>query len=162
MTAVPVSEPKLTFAEEPYQQILEELKPLLPRHHEELATWKDIPLAPNFPFYDFVSRGNVMHFWTARLDGELIAYANYMIQPHPHYSTTLWAMCDIVLVVPEHRSYGVGNGLFDLIERECEKLGAHVIVTATKAKHPALKALLQSRGHDVTEIVLSKRTKVPV
>jgi GNAT superfamily N-acetyltransferase len=144
---------------ESFEELVEDIKPLLPLHWEELALHKEtIPLEPDFEFYRAAYEAGILKFFTGRMDdGSLIAYAIYAIRPkHAHYQTTCWAVSDIVFVHPDHRNLGVGNALFDFIEDECRMMGVDILVTGTKVDHPELRFLLTGRGHKVTDTLMAK------
>jgi GNAT superfamily N-acetyltransferase len=145
----------ITYNIETYDQVIEDIKPLLISHWIELAAYSEIPLDPDYAFYKRASDGDFIRIFTARKDGVLIGYVIMtVIKAHPHYRGQKWAVSDIVLVVKEHRTYGVGTGLFDLLE---ENLPGAVVQIHTKNAHPELQLLLQSRGYEPIETTYSKR-----
>lgn len=150
----------MIYAEETFDELVEDIKPLLPLHWEELALHKDtVPLDPDFDFYKSAANAGVLKFFTGRREDnrELIAYAIYAIRPrHPHYQTTSWAISDIVFVHPNHRNLGIGNGLFDFIEGWCRAHSVDILVTGCKNDHPELQFLLTGRGHVATDTLMAK------
>lgn len=148
----------ITFGLEPYASVIDDIRPLLAEHWRELAMYQDsIPLEPDFDKYRLLCDAGVLKIYTARDDGDLIAYSIYVItQRHMHYLHR-WAINDIVFVKPEHRNFGVGTGLYEFLETDLARGGPIVITTETKADHPELAGLLLSRGHSIVGTVLSKR-----
>jgi GNAT superfamily N-acetyltransferase len=141
------------FALETYDQFASDAMRLLPLHHKELGPYQDaMPLVPDYSFYAKASEIGMCRFYTARIFGELIGYAIYFVKPNPHYSTTGWAVSDIIWVHPEHRNLGTGTGLFDLIESDMRKNGIFVLHTTAKEAHKPLQYLLLSRGHKLVEL----------
>ena len=66
----------------------------------------------------------VLRIFTVRIASDLVGYAIYFARSgHVHYRSTPWAVSDIVLVRREHRNPGVGNGLFEFIERSLAEDG---------------------------------------
>lgn len=145
------------YARESYAEVINDILPLLPEHHAELALYKDtVALDPDLDFYRAASGAGALRIYTGRFDGKLIAYAIYLVRHHPHYKSHRWAVCDLVWVRPEHRNAGVGNGLYDMIERDLRRDGPIVIHTAAKKDHPELGFLLGMRGHALVEMGYSK------
>lgn len=150
----------LQFQIETYAQVIEDIKPLLERHWQEIAVYDDIALSPDFEFYANADKLGMMAVYTARLNGKLIGYAIYFIRKgHHHYQEAGWAVSDIILVLPEHRNTGVATGLFDLIESDLEARGISVMHTTAKTAHPQLSAFLEARGHAMIEKGHSKRLR---
>jgi GNAT superfamily N-acetyltransferase len=148
----------LTVEIETYDQVIEEIKPLLARHWEEIAVYPDIPLDPDFSFYKKGNDAGLLVIYTARMNGRLIGYAIYVVKAgHPHYMGAGWALSDIILVVPEHRNAGVATALYDLIEPDLKARGVAVMHTTAKTAHPMLAFFLESRGHAMIETGHSKR-----
>jgi GNAT superfamily N-acetyltransferase len=145
----------IEFKRESYDEVIEDIKPLLVEHWEELAAFPDVPLNPNFPFYKTAADNDFIRIYTARKDGQLIGYAIYTItKSNPHYMQMANASSDIVLVKKEHRNIGVGMGLYDFIENDLE---GFVIQTNDKIAHPELGALMKARGYVPMTTVWTKR-----
>ena len=144
---------------EPYFSVIDEIKPLLDLHYEEIAYWKgDIPLEPDFGVYQALEKAGILKIFTARMGGDLIGYAIYLYrEKHPHYSTSAWLVSDIVFVEPRHRNFGVGHGLMEFVETEARKMGVDVLMTGTKMNHPELGALLTFMGHEPIDMIYGKR-----
>lgn len=146
------------FSRESFDELFEDIKPLLTSHWKELALYKEeVPLDPDFERYRQYHDAGIMQFFTARIDGKLIGYSIYIVSPrHLHYSVRV-ASNDIIWVHPDHRNIGVGNGLFDFVESELAKDGPVLIHTETKEEHPQLASLLTLRGHKTAGRVMLKR-----
>ena len=143
-----------TYAIEEYAQIITDIEPLLIRHHAELAAYSDIPLDPDYNFYERANKMGFLRIYSARKDGELIGYALFtIVRRHPHYAIS-FAVSDIVLVLPEHRTFKVGTGLFDLIEAD---LVGFVVSISTKNAHPELQMLALARGYEPISTDYCKR-----
>src|SRR5258708_32849001 len=105
---------------------LEEAKPLLQKHWDEIAFYKDIPLSPDYDLYlKLESAGVVKSFAARNGDGKMIGYAVYLLQKNPHYKESLWAKQDIIFVDPDHR----GMGMFFLrwCDEQLKELGVQVV-----------------------------------
>lgn len=144
-----------TFAVESFDDIIDEIRPLLPLHWRELAAYPDIPLNPDFEFYKRAGDAGHIRYYTARLGAGLIGYAIFTVVPrHPHYMGQSFAIADICWVHPDHRTFGIGSALFDFIEND---LKGFVISVGDKISSPALGLLLRGRGYDPLSVTYSKR-----
>jgi GNAT superfamily N-acetyltransferase len=153
----------VTFAREDYADIIDELRPLLPVHWAEISQRKDIPLDPDFSFYERANKAGVLWAYSARIGhpltnrGELAGYCIMTYTPrHAHYDHA-WAKDDTLWIRPDHRNLGFGNGLFDFFEADLRAMGPVVIQIETRYGHPALEILLKSRGYDPTGMLYGKR-----
>lgn len=148
----------ISYARETYDQCVDEVKELLPTHWREMALMQDeIPLDPNWEFYEGAFKLGMATIYTARDDGELIGYVIFFIAPrHPHYNHR-WIKDDTIWIHPDHRNAGVGNGLFDFFEADLAKDGPVVIQIETREGHGALPYLLKARGYYDTGTIKGKR-----
>jgi GNAT superfamily N-acetyltransferase len=148
----------ITYAREDYDEIIGELRPLLPVHWREMAQRQDeIPLDPDFSFYEKANRAQLLWAYSARLDGKLIGYVIMVTTArHPHYAHR-WAKDDTIWIHPAHRNMGAAGGLFDFFEADLRRDGPIVIQIETRFGHPALEFLLRSRGYDPTGMLYGKR-----
>ena len=145
------------FAVESYAQLVDEIKPLLPEHWAELAVHKDIPLDPDFGFYERAAATGSLIFMTVREAGALIGYAIWVVKPHPHYRKHIWALNDIVWLHPEHRGMSLGKNLVKFWETELRARNVAVIHVDTKLVAPQLLYLLQNTGYETTGVAVEKR-----
>ena len=146
------------YARETYAEAVGSIRPLLLEHWRELATYGDVPLDPDFEAYRVLDAAGVLRIFTVRIASDLVGYAIYFVRSgHVHYRSTPWAVSDIVLVRREHRNLGVGNGLFEFIERSLAEEGVRVISTMAKLAHPELSLLLEARGHARNEVIHVRR-----
>jgi GNAT superfamily N-acetyltransferase len=147
------------YARENYAEIIEELKPLLPIHWAEISQRKDIPLSPDFDFYERANAAGMLWAYSARLSPgrDLIGYCIMAYTPrHAHYDHA-WAKDDTLWIHPDHRNFGVGDGLFDFFEADLRSMGPVVIQIETRDGHPALEFLLRHREYGLTGKLFGKR-----
>lgn len=122
---------------ESFEACWPELVAIFPRHHLELALFKDkMPLAPQESEYIRRNQSGVLFFATLRWDGKIVAYYIAQIQPGFHYGTTLTGTQDICYVVPEVRNRGLAFPLFRLVEREMRRRGVKVWYSGWKTRNP--------------------------
>lgn len=152
----------LTIQEERFPDIIEEVQPLLERHWAEIALNQDIiPLAPNYARYAELEAKNKLCIITARCDGAIIGYACFIVDFSLHYSSIIWANSDVIWLAPEHRGAKLGNAILDRAEAELMARGVVMAHILTKVAHPALAALLGSRGYGLVETVHAKVLQRP-
>src|SRR5580658_8918348 len=142
----------ITYQIEPISaDILNEAKPLLMKHWEEIAVYKDIPLNPNFKFYERSALAGMILF-TVRDNGKLMGYATYIAKEHLNYQGYNWAASNIFWLHPDLRGQGVGDKLFELAENHLRSIGVNVMHTTFKSDNPAPQRLLERRGHAMVEM----------
>lgn len=147
----------IRYATETYDDVIADLRPLLDEHWREIALNPDIPLDPNYEMYAALGKTDRMLVFTVRCDTQLIGYAVYFANRHPHYKNHTWALSDLFWIHPAHRSAGVGRGLFQHIEAVLYERGVAVMHTTIKVAHPMARTLLESLGHSMIEWGFSKR-----
>ena len=143
---------EVAYRLEDSDQIMEELKPLLDRHWQEIARNKDtVALNPEWGVYTALGRKKWLRVYTARLAEKLVGYAIYFVRPHPHYKDHTWAISDIFWLDPECRGHGAGKGLFQFAENQLRDEGVTGIHTTSKVEHPQAGRLLEGLGHTLIE-----------
>jgi len=140
----------IEFQEEALIDILDELKPLLTEHWEEIALYKDkIKLSPDYERYLMADDVGVLHILTARDDEKLIGYFISFVQPHVHYMDNTFAINDVLFIHPSYRKGSVGYKLFKHAEKSLKAIGVDVIMIHAKVKRD-FKPLMDKLGYDRT------------
>ena len=149
----------LVFKRETYNDLVEDIKPLLIKHHKELALYQDsIPLNPNWDFYQKIDElGMIIAISARTVEGILKGYAVYISKEHPHYQRHCWGLSDLFWLDPDERNLGNGRNLFLTVEDELKKIGVSVMHTTLKVAHPVARYLLESMGHVLVEYGMSKK-----
>lgn len=113
---------------------LDEIKPLLPGHYEELSLHKDrgIELDPLYDRYLAAEKLGEVLYVTLRKEGQLVGYFVGLIGPALHYKSCVTLHSDIYYVVPEHRGDGGGMILFDAVRKEAKRRGARYWMSGDK------------------------------
>jgi GNAT superfamily N-acetyltransferase len=141
----------IVYAEESLKSCLEEMKPILELHYQEVAMYKDkIPLDPDYSKYFMLEEEGVFHTVTVRDNGKLIGYFLSLIAPSIHYSQTVYAVNDILYVHPDYRASGVGQKMFSFAEKKLKEKGADVISIHMKTALP-FDSLCEGMGYDYAE-----------
>lgn len=151
-----------TYQTERYTDVIEELKPMLEDHYEEVALYKDkIKLNPNYDLYEQMDQMGAIHIYTARdteANNALIGYVVTFVQLHPHYSDTVYAVNDVVYVADAYRHTEVAPEMIIRLEHEMLDRGASVMTFHMKTYKP-FKTLMDSLGFDEVEYMYSKYIK---
>jgi GNAT superfamily N-acetyltransferase len=139
------------------KDILHEIKPLLEDHWEEVAWYKDeIKLNPSYDKYIQMQEQNALLCMTVRDDeGTLIGYNINFLQYHPHYSDHVYAINDIIFLLPEYRHGNIAFKLLEATEQVLIHLGVSVVTVHMKPAHP-FKTLAEASGFKQQEYVYSK------
>lgn len=147
---------EVVYAQEDGKRILHEGMPLFVQHWREIATHQDIELAPDTALYETAADQGTLKVFTARSDGQLIGYAVYFANPHPHYRHSLQAMQDILFVRKEFRRGTVGARLIRYCDQALAMMGVQVVYQHVKAAHN-FGPLLERDGYQLVEHIYSKR-----
>jgi len=141
----------LTAQLESFAERLDELKPLLPLHYNELALNKEhVPLDPQYDIYIARERAGELMFVTLRKAGALVGYFIGFVAPGLHYKTCLTLIMDILYVHPDERKAGGGTVLFDFVKNEAKRRGVQRWFVGTKV-HADIGPFLEKQGFDLCE-----------
>jgi len=141
----------IVYQVERVTDILDEIKPLLEAHWQEIALYKDqFPLNPDYNQYKLLDQAGVVHVVTARNDGDLIGYYISFIMPHLHYQDCIVAMNDVLFIKSEYRKGRAGMKMIAFAEQELKKLGVHRMMIHVNTQHD-FSPLLTRMGFTETE-----------
>jgi len=128
----------LTAQPEPFAPFLEEVKPMLDLHYEELALNRDkVPLSPQYEEYLRRDALGMVVTITLRKDGQLVGYWIGFKAPALHYSTCLTLHMDIFFVHPDYRDGSAGIKLFKAMEKEAKRQGVQRLFVGSKVHKDA-------------------------
>jgi len=124
----------LTFAVETINDALRDgFEDLAAEHWAEVALDKDaVPLSPDWPKYRWLEKAGILKSITARRAGRLIGYDVFFVQPTLHYSTSTWAVNDILYLDPEERRGMAGARLILESEKLLREMGVQKVLYHTK------------------------------
>lgn len=153
----------MIYALENFNDMIEELKPFLTAHYEEVAMYQDkIELDPDYDLYTAMQDAGVLKVFTMRFGGgptekgALIGYNIFFVKEHPHYKQDIFAVNDIVYVDPLHRHGGDTPAFFEWCERQLkEEFDVHVITYHMKTMK-TFHALMESIEMDHAEHMYMK------
>lgn len=86
--------------------VMEDLIPLIIKHHQEISRFKDLKLKPDFQKYVQYDNAGFLRIFTARDDGELIGYLLVYVRESLHFQTKE-AVQDALFITPKKRGFGV-------------------------------------------------------
>lgn len=145
----------MNFKETKISDILDEAKPLLAKHWEEIAHFKDIVLDPDYDQYIKLEELGITRTFCARTDdGVLIGYAVFFIRPHIHYKTCNMAFQDVLFIHPDHR--GIGYFFVKFCDARLQEYGINVVSQHLKAKFD-FSTMLKRLGYELMDHIYVKR-----
>lgn len=145
-----------TYQIERFDNVIDEIKPILERHWEEIANNKNkIPFKPDYDKYKQLDDTGVLHIATARSNGVLIGYCISFIVPHIHYSENLFASMDVLYLDKEHRGKMTGIRLIAFAENDLRKKDVSVFTFHIKTNHD-IGPIMERLGFNKIEYIYSK------
>lgn len=147
----------IVYEEEAIEDIIEDIKPILNKHWEELANNKEIrPLAVDFDKYIKLNQLGTMKLFTARDENtKLIGYFTFYISNNLHYKDWKYASCDVYYLDPSYRSKGIGKEFVSEMENWLRSLGVKSVVTQDKVTHSHAK-FWNKLGYNLVEQTYEK------
>ena len=147
------------FEEEKFEYIIDEMKPLLEKHYDEIAMYKDqISLNPNYDLYKIMDDTGSLHILAARDGTVLVGYCVTFINYHPHYKDHVYAVNDVIYIDPGYRHTSVAPEMVSELERLMMEKGVSVMTFHMKTYKP-FESLMEMMGFDKAEYMYSKYIK---
>jgi GNAT superfamily N-acetyltransferase len=141
---------------EVFSHVLPELRPLFPRHWEELALDRDtVPLDPNWSRYAELENAGAISMVTLRAQGHVVGYCVMLLSPGLHYKTCFEARMDMFWIAPEYRGRMGGVRLFRAVEAELKRRGVRRMYVGSKL-HRDSSRLFEAMGYTPIERWFSK------
>lgn len=153
----------ITFQVEKYDDVINEIWPMLEAHYLEIATDKMIkPFDPDLDRYQAMEKSGMLRILTVRDTlqgssklmghdrGRLVGYFISFVMPGLHYQQTSMAINDIMYIDPTHRGGTIGYRLIKLAISDLKNLGADVLIIHMKCDYP-FRSLLTKLGFHLTE-----------
>lgn len=146
----------LTAQIESFAQQIEEMKPLFPKHYEDLSLHKGRhELMPNYGLALQREEKGELLLATLRKNGELIGYFLGVVAPGAHYQTCLTLIMDMFFIDPNHRGGTGALRLFRCVEREARRRGVHLWFAGSKL-HKDTGRLFRAIGMTQVEAYYAK------
>lgn len=144
----------VAFSLEKYQDIYEEMYPLIQKHYKEISHYQDIELKIDNQMYFQMERVGALKAFTARLKGELIGYAVFFVRNNLHYSDSMQALQDVIFIDPTRR--GFGKYFINWCDMWLKDYGVQVVYHHVKDKFD-FGPMLYSLGYEKIDIVYGRR-----
>jgi GNAT superfamily N-acetyltransferase len=143
---------KPVFSVERFQDVYDELLPLLHRHYDEISLHKyqGYDLKPNIALYRAMQDADQLMMMIGRLEGSIVAYFVAFVRPSIHYADCMEAAGDIFYCAPDRRGALIGLQLFEAVEQELKRRGVRCLMAGEKIAYPA-GPLFERRGFEPIE-----------
>ena len=146
----------ISYQEEWYDEVVEDIKPLIEDHWEEIALNKEkIKLNPDWEMYEALNSIDRLRIFTVRDEGKLIGYYIVIINKHLHYTDHVFAMNDLIYIDDAYRGRTVAYRLIKFVEKELKESSVSVMMINMKV-HSPFDRLLEGCGFTYTERMYSK------
>lgn len=147
----------ITYREEKFNDIIEEMMPILEQHYSEIAMYQDkIEFIPDLDFYNLAQ--DVTCYITARDDEKLVGYSVYFVKAHPHYKEDIYAANDILYIDKDYRNGSVSVEMLSFAETTLKNKGVSVITMHMKNYAP-FERLMATLNFDTAETIFTKYIK---
>lgn len=144
----------IVFQKESFRETFDEAFPLIRRHYEEVAHFKDIPLEPDAELYQQLEDSGLTRVFTVRKNNILIGYSLFFVRPNPHYKSSHQAVQDVIFIDKEHR--GIGKKFITWCDQQLQSEGVQVVYHHVKTQHN-FGPVLERDGYELIDLVYGKR-----
>jgi len=125
-----------------------ELSSLFEQHKDEVGSFGDIPVDPDWKMYDTLCKHGFMHILILRYNLKLVGYYIVMINRHLHYNIII-AENDIVYIHPDHRGM-IAIKFLKWIDQYLKKCGVKYTHVGVKPFRD-FSSVLKRMGYKVME-----------
>lgn len=145
----------MKFKREEFRLVYEEMRPLLEKHWEEIAHYKDIPLNVDEESYNNLDRMQAIRIFTSRdVEGVLCGYAVFFVKHNIHYKDSIQAVQDVIFIHPEKR--GFGRDFIAWCDNQLKAEGVQAVYHHIKqAKNWG--PMLEKQGYELVDLIYAKR-----
>lgn len=148
---------KLSIRALPFEEAFSLAEPLLERHWEEVALFKDLTvLKPDLQRYKDLEEKGRLFCIVAQIGGETIGYSANFLVSHLHYADLILCQNDVLYLVPERRQSRIGLSLINATISVAQGMGAKLMLWHAKYD-TALDQLLERMDYEILDIVRAKR-----
>lgn len=147
----------MRYAQETFEDIIDEIQPLFLEHYDEIAKYKDIPLNPDMGAYKAMDRLGILKIFTCRsevMDNKLVGYGIYLVKNHLHYQSCLVAQQDILFISKQYR--GQGMKFIRWCDEQLKAIGCDLTVQHVKATHN-FGPMLERIGYELMDLIYTRR-----
>lgn len=123
----------IQFAREKFVDVYPETLPLAIQHYHEIAWNKEkIPLDVDVEKYTLLDEQGILFCFSARDQGNLIGYAFFIVAPHPHYKSTVFASNDVIFIKKQYRGRRLGEDFISFCTNDLVAFGVQVMAIRIK------------------------------
>lgn len=126
----------LTYSLEPLRDVVEEIKPLVQLHWQDVSDGTEGEPDPDYDKMIQLEELGIFKLFTARDEGRLVGYVAWIIAHHLHYRTLLFAHDDAFFLHREYRRGGEGIKLFEFCENALREMGVKRLACHEKIRFP--------------------------
>lgn len=145
----------LEFAQEEItKELNEELTPLIESNFAETDEFPDIERVKNPLVY--LNNKQAFRLYTARDNGSPIAYAIYIVQPHPHYENSLQAQQDLIYMYPNYRKGMTGYLFLKWCDEQLKAEGVSIVYQFTGLRRD-ISAVFTRLGYSKIQSMYARR-----
>jgi GNAT superfamily N-acetyltransferase len=135
-----------------------ELEPLIRKHYEEIAHFRDIALNPDWARYLAMEAAGGLRIVTARTGIALIGYVIAIVAPNLHYRDCLVCTVDVLFIDPAWRQFGIAKKMILCLEATVRAEGVQVMSQHGKVREDVnITAFMQKLGYLPVDIMYAKR-----
>lgn len=146
----------MQFARELLCEVVQEVKPLLDLHYEELTLNRDVvKLDPQWEQYAALEQAGAFVVFAARDDGKLVGYSAYFTFHHMHYAALRVAQSDVFFLAEAHRKGSAPLRFLRFCEAALKADGAQKIVYHCKPQNN-FAPILNRLGYATEEVMVGK------
>lgn len=146
----------VTYKQEFFKDLRQDLPELIQMHYDEIALNKElIKLNPDWDAYSDLDAKGLTRAFTARDGDKLVGYSVFIVMPSLHYKDHLFANNDIFYLHPEYRKGFVGYNLLKNAMGWLKDDGVTKVHFNTKV-HKPLDPLFERLGCSLIETIWAK------
>lgn len=152
-----VKDPRLSFSLEKISDVWEETIDLVLANHSETGYLPPKDLDPKLSTYESIEASGILKVFIARIDGKVVGYSTFLIWPHIHYPSKIFATQDVMFIDKDHRGPSAVK-FMRWQEQQLEGMGVNVILRHVSAKNDYSRTLSRL-GYEETEKIFSRRIR---
>lgn len=145
----------ITFQVEDYAAVIEEIKPYLQQHSDELGAHNGAAIDPDFEEYARLAADDMLHIVTARREGELIGYHVSFVTMHYHHKNSITAYSDLYYLRKDCRRGWLGIRLLKFVDKTLAARGVTRVFTSTSTAEDN-STILRRLGYTETQRTFMK------
>lgn len=145
----------MNFQIEHIYEAWDEAIDLMDANHKETGSFDQTKFNPSRENYEKIEDVGMLKLFTAR-DGEtLVGYAIFLVSPHLHYSSMLFAQQDVMFMDKAHRGIGAYR-FMNWIDEVLAEMGVEVVIRSVHVRNDYSRALMKI-GYEKIETGFMRR-----